>query len=59
MIKKSSEIFNEHYISIEEKSSTAKPSSLGDFSNPLLDETTVGKIINTNGDHPSIITIKS
>lgn len=28
---------NEHYISIVEKSSGIKPSSLGDSANPLLD----------------------
>ena len=28
---------NEHYISIVEKSSGIKPSSLGDYANPLLD----------------------
>ena len=60
MIKKSSwKLFNEHYIYIAEKYSGNKSSSLGDSPNPLLDETTVGKIIDTYGDHPSIITIKS
>ena len=39
------EIFHEHYINIVEKSSGTKPSSLGDFANSLLDETTLGKII--------------
>ena len=53
------EIFNEHYINIVEKSSGTKPSSLGDSTNRLLGETTVGKIIDTYRDHPSIITIKS
>ena len=52
------EIFNEHYINILEKSSYTKPSSLGDSTNPLLGETTVGKIIDTYRDHPSIIPIK-
>ena len=53
------EIFNEHYINIVEKASGTKPSSLGDSANPLLDETTVGKIIDTYRDHPSAIAIKS
>ena len=45
-------IFNRHYISIVEKSSGTKPSSLGDFANPLLDEFTVGKIIDTYRNCP-------
>ena len=44
------EFFNEYYINIVEKSSGTKPSSLGDSANPLLDETTVGKIIDTYQD---------
>ena len=32
-MKKSSEIFNEHYIKIVEKSSGSKPSSLGESAN--------------------------
>ena len=52
------EIFNEHYINIVEISSGSKPSSLRDSTNPLL-PTTVGKIIDTHGDHPSVIAIKS
>ena len=38
------EIFNEHYISIVVKSYGTKPSLLGDSTNPLLGETTVGRI---------------
>ena len=53
------EIFNERYINIVEKFSGTKPSSLGDSANPLLDETTIGKIIDTYRDHPSIIAMKS
>ena len=56
------EIFNEHYINIVdivEKSSCTKPSSLGDSENPLLDEATVRKIIDTYQDHSSVIAIKS
>ena len=52
------EIFNEHYVNIVEKPSDTKPSSLGDSANPLLDETTVRKIIDTYRDHPSVIAIK-
>ena len=52
------EIFNEHYINIVEKSSGTKPSSLGDSANPSLDETKVGKIIDNYRDHPSVIAIK-
>ena len=33
--------------------------SLGDSANPLLDETTVRKIIDTYRDQPSVITIES
>ena len=33
--------------------------SLGVSANPLLDETTVGKIIDTYQDHSSVIAIKS
>ena len=39
------EIFNNHYINKVDKSSGTKPSSLGDSANPLLAQTTVGKII--------------
>ena len=53
------EIFNKHYINTLEKSSGTMPSSLGDSANPLPDETTVGKTIDTYRDHPSIIPIKS
>ena len=52
-------IFNRHYISIVEKSSGTKPSSLGDFANVLLDEFTVGKIIDTYRNCPSVVVIKS
>ena len=52
-------IFNEHYINIANKSSGTKPISLGDSANSLLDETTVGRIIDTYRDNPSITTIKS
>ena len=41
------EVFNEHYINIVEKSYGTKPSSLGDSANHVLDEITVGKIIDT------------
>ena len=41
------EVFNEHYINIVEKSYGTKPSSLGDSANLVLDEITVGKIIDT------------
>ena len=41
------EILNERYINIVEKSSATKPSSLADSANPLLDETTAGKIVDT------------
>ena len=41
------ELFNEQYINIVKKSSGNKPSSLGNSANVLLDETVVGKIINT------------
>ena len=53
------EVFNKHYIKIIEKSSDTKPFSLGDSTNPLFDKTTVGKIIDTYRNHPSVITIKS
>ena len=46
-------------INILEKSSGTKPCSLGDSTNPLLDETTVEKIIDTYRDHPSAVAIKS
>ena len=51
--------FNQHYINIAGKSSGTKSSSLGDSANALLEETTVGKIIDTYRDHPSVIAIKS
>ena len=41
------EIFNEHCINTVENFSVTKSSSLGDPVNPLLDETMVGKIIDT------------
>ena len=53
------EIYNEHYIYIVEKSTGIKPSSLGDSANPFLDKTTVGKIIDGYRDHPSVIAIES
>ena len=53
------ELFNEYCINKVEKYSGNKPSSLGDSANALLDETVVGKIINTYCDHPSVIAIKS
>ena len=53
------EIFNEYFINIAEKFSGTKPSSLGDSANPLPDEATVGKIIDTYRDHPSVIAVKS
>ena len=53
------EIFNEHYINIVERSSSTKPSSLGDSTNLyLIKQATVEKIINTYRDHPSVIAIK-
>ena len=54
-----SDIFNKHYVKVVEKSSGTKPSSLGDSRNLLLDETMVGKVIDTYRDHPGVITIKS
>ena len=53
------ELFNEHCINKVEKSSGTKPSSSGDSTNPVPHETTVGKIIDTYRDHPSVIAIKS
>ena len=53
------ELFNEHCINKVEKYSGNKPSSLGESANALLDETVVGKIINTYRNHPSVIAIKS
>ena len=52
-------IFSKHYTNIVEKSSGTKPSSLRDSTNPLLDETTVEKIIDTYRDYPTVIAIKS
>ena len=54
-----SDIFNKHYVKVVEKSSGTKPSSLGDSRNLLLDETMIGKVIDTYRDHPGVITIKS
>ena len=51
--------FNEHYINIVKTSSGTSPSSIRDSANLLLDETTVGKIIDTYRNHPSVIAIKS
>ena len=56
--KNSQRNFKEIFINIVEKSSGTKPSSLGDSSNHLLDETTVGKIIDIYRDHLSVIAIK-
>ena len=53
------EILNERYINIVEKSSGSKPSSLGDSANALLDETTEEKIIDAYQDHTSAVAIKS
>ena len=53
------ELFNEHCINKVEKSSGTKLSSSGDSANPVLDETTVGKIIDTYRDRPSVIAINS
>ena len=52
------EIFNEFYINIVEKPSGTEPSLLGDSENPSRDETTVGKLIDTYWDYPSVIVIK-
>ena len=52
-------IINQHYINIVEKSSGTKPSLLEGSTNPLLEETTVGKIIDTYQDHQSVMTTKS
>lgn len=51
------EVFNEHCINTVEKSSGTKPSSLEDSPSPLLDETAVGKTIDTYRDHPSVVAI--
>ena len=48
-----------NYINKVEESSGSKPSSSGDFANPLLDETPVRKIVDTYRDHPSVIAVKS
>ena len=53
------EILNERYINIVEKSSGSKPSSLGDSANALLDETTEEKIIDAYQDRTSAVAIKS
>ena len=52
-------IINQHYINIVEKSSGTKPSLLEGSTNPLLEEITVGKIIDTYQDHQSVMTTKS
>ena len=52
------ERFSEHCINTVQKSSGSKPSSLGDSVNSSIDETTVGKIIDTYQDHPNVIVIK-
>ena len=51
------EIFNKHCINIKEKSSGTKPSSLGDSTNRLLDEITVGQTIDTYRDDSSVIVL--
>ena len=53
-----SDIFNKNYVKVVEKSPGAKPSSLGDSRNLLLDETMIRKVIDTYRDHPGVITIK-
>ena len=57
-MKKSLQKFLANIISIE-KSSGSKPFSLWNSANPLLDETTIGKIIDTYRGHPSVTAIKS
>lgn len=52
-------IINKHYINIAEKSSGTNPSSLGDSTNPSLDATKVGQIIDRYRNHLSAIDIKS
>ena len=58
MKKSSQKILTSIVSIIVEKSSGNKPSSLRQSANPSLDETTVGKIIDTNRDHSSFIAIK-
>ena len=52
-------IFNKDQINIVGKCSDTKPSLLGDFANPLLDESPVEKIIDTNRNNLSVTAIKS
>ena len=52
------EIFNNHYINIVEKSSGKPPSSIGNPNCPSNDRKTVKEIINAFKNHPSIIAIK-
>ena len=53
------EVFNGNCINTVEKSSGTKSPSVEDSLSPLLDETAVGKTIDTYRDRPSVIAIKS
>ena len=53
------ELFNDHYINIVQKTANKKISSLGDSSNPELDEITVAEIIEKYKSHPSVLAIKN
>ena len=52
------ELFNEHYVNIVKNSSGKEPSSLGDSSNSMLDESSVKSIIDKYSNHPSVLKIK-
>ena len=53
-----SEIFNNHYVNIVEKSSGRKPTSLANTIGSDDDREIVQKIIEKYKDHPSIAAIK-
>ena len=48
------EMFNNHYISVVEKTSGIAPESFGDSSLPENDEETVHKILKHYENHPSV-----
>ena len=52
------EIFNNHYITIVEKTSGIAPESFGDSSLPENDEETVNRIFKNYENHPSVSKIK-
>ena len=52
------ELFNKHYINTVQTTCRKKITSIGDPSNPKLDETKIDESLEKYKNHPSIIAIK-